>query len=104
LNIFISIASYRDPELQWTIKSAIDNATNPENLFFGVVYQGLESEMPDLSYVKNLSVIKIHPKEARGAGYARSRAMELYSDENYFLQIDSHTRFAQGWDLIAIDQ
>ena len=104
MNIFISIASYRDPELQWTIKSAIDNATNPENLFFGVVYQGLESEMPDLSYVKNLSLIKIHPKEARGAGYARSKAMELYSDENYFLQIDSHTRFAQGWDLIAIDQ
>lgn len=104
MNIFISIASYRDPELQWTIKSAIDNAANPENLFFGVVFQGLESELPDLSYVKNLSIIKIHPKEARGAGYARSMAMDLYSNENYFLQIDSHTRFVQGWDLIAIDQ
>lgn len=104
MNIFISIASYRDPELQWTIKSAIDNAVNPENLFFGIVYQGIESEMPDLSYVKNLSIIKIHPKEARGAGYARSRAMELYSGQNYFLQIDSHTRFAQDWDTISIDQ
>jgi hypothetical protein len=104
LNIFISIASYRDIELKWTVKSAIDNATNPENLFFGIVYQGIESEMPDFSYVKNIKIIKMHPKDARGAGYARSRAMELYSDENYFLQIDSHTRFVQGWDLIAIDQ
>ena len=104
MRIFISIASYRDPELQWTIKSAIDNANNPENLYFGVVYQGLESELPDLLYVKNLSITKMHPKEARGAGFARSKAMELYSGQELFLQVDSHTRFQQGWDDIAIDQ
>lgn len=104
MNIFISIASYRDPELKWTIKSAIDNATNPDSLHFGVVYQGIESEFPDLSYVKNLSLIKMHPKEARGAGFARSKAMELHSNQELFLQIDSHTRFHPGWDLIAIDQ
>jgi hypothetical protein len=104
VRIFISIASYRDPELQWTIKSAIDNANNPENLYFGVVYQGLESELPDLLYVKNLSITKMHPKEARGAGFARSKAMELYSGQELFLQVDSHTRFQQGWDDIAIDQ
>ena len=104
MNIFISVASYRDPELKWTIKSAIDNATNPDNLYFGVVYQGTDSELPDLSYVKNLSIIKMHPKEARGAGFARSRAMELYSGQELFLQVDSHTRFQAGWDVIAIDQ
>jgi hypothetical protein len=104
VNIFISIASYRDPELKLTIKSAIDKANNPYSLYFGIVYQGLESEMPDLSHVKNLSIIKMHPKEARGAGFARSRAMELYSGQELFLQVDSHTRFQQGWDDIAIDQ
>jgi hypothetical protein len=46
----------------------------------------------------------MHPKEARGAGYARAKAMELYSGEEYFLQVDSHTRFAPGWDSTAIDQ
>jgi hypothetical protein len=104
VKIFISIASYRDPELKWTVKSAIDNATNPENLYFGIVYQGIDSEMPDLSYVNNISITKMHPKEARGAGYARAKAMELYSGQDLFLQVDSHTRFQQGWDLIAIDQ
>jgi len=104
VNIFVSVASYRDPELKWTIKSAIDNATNPGNLHFGVVYQGTEPELPDLSYVNNLSIIKMHPKEARGAGFARSRAMELYSGQEFFLQVDSHTRFQAGWDVIAIDQ
>jgi hypothetical protein len=104
VRIFISIASYRDPELQWTVKSAIENANNPNNLYFGIVHQGLDSEIFNFEDVKNITVIKMHPKEARGAGYARSKAMELYSGEEYFLQIDSHTRFTPGWDSIAIDQ
>jgi len=104
VRIFISIASYRDPELQWTIKSAIENANNPDNLYFGVVHQGVDSELFDIQTIKNMSLIKMHPKEAKGAGYARAKAMELYSGQEYFLQIDSHTRFAPGWDLICIDQ
>jgi len=104
VRIFISIASYRDPELQWTIKSAIENANNPDNLYFGVVHQGVDSELFDIDSVKNMSLIKMHPKEAKGAGFARAKAMELYSGQEYFLQIDSHTRFAPGWDLICIDQ
>jgi hypothetical protein len=104
MRIFISIASYRDPELQWTIKSAIANANNPDNLYFGVVHQGVDSELFDIQEIKNISINKMHPKEARGAGYARAKAMELYSGQEYFLQVDSHTRFAPGWDLICIDQ
>jgi hypothetical protein len=104
MRIFISIASYRDPELQWTIKSAIENANNPDNLYFGVVHQGVDSELFDINTIKNMSLIKMHPKEAKGAGFARAKAMELYSGQEYFLQIDSHTRFAPGWDSICIDQ
>jgi hypothetical protein len=104
VSIFISIASYRDPELQWTIKSAIDNADNPSELYFGVIYQGLPSEMPDIENIPNMSLVKFHPKSAKGAGYARAKAMELYSNQTYFLQIDSHTRFEKGWDTISIDQ
>jgi len=104
MRIFISIASYRDPELQWTIKSAIENANSPDNLYFGVVHQGLDSEIFNYEEIKNISIIKMHPKEARGAGYARSKAMELYDGQEYFLQVDSHTRFVPGWDLLCIDQ
>ena len=104
MRIFISIASYRDPELQWTIKSAIENANNPDNLYFGVVHQGVDSELFDINTIKNMSLIKMHPKEAKGAGFARAKAMELYSGQEYFLQIDSHTRFVPGWDAISIDQ
>jgi hypothetical protein len=104
MSIFISIASYRDPELNRTIKSAIENAAHPEHLFFGVVLQEIEKFEPDLSWVPNLSLIKIHPKFARGAGFARAHAMTLYNNEDYFLQIDSHTMFEKHWDVLCIDQ
>ena len=104
MTIFISIASYRDPELIRTIKSAIDNATYPENLYFGVVLQEMEKFEPDLSWVPNLKLVKIHQKDARGAGFARAQAMNLYNGEDYYLQIDSHTMFERNWDLLCIEQ
>jgi hypothetical protein len=39
MKIFIQIASYRDPELKKTIKSAIENAKKPNNLIFGIARQ-----------------------------------------------------------------
>lgn len=103
-SIFVSIASYRDPELESTIKSAIDNAHDKSRLHFGIVAQGLKSENPKLEWLGNKKVVEIHPKDARGAGYARSLAMELYDDEEYFLQIDSHIQFTKNWDLELIKQ
>ncbi len=104
MSIFISIASYRDPELENTIRSAIDNADNPSQLYFGVVAQHSKKELPDLSWVPLLKLIVMHPKQAMGAGYARSEAMKLYNGEDYYLQIDSHTRFAKGWDTICVSE
>lgn len=104
MSIFISIASYRDPELIRTIKSAIDNAAYPEDLYFGIVLQDLEKEEPDLSWVPRMSIIKMHPKFAKGAGFARSHAMTMYNGQDYYLQIDSHTLFEKNWDILCIEQ
>ncbi len=104
MSIFISIASYRDPELVRTIKSAIDNALHPEELYFSVVLQEFEKFEPDLSWVPRLSLTKMHPREARGAGFARAQAMKSYDNQDYYLQIDSHTMFEKGWDVKCIEQ
>jgi hypothetical protein len=104
MSIFISIASYRDPELERTIKSALDNAACPEELYFGVVLQELEKFEPDLSWVPRLNLMKIHPRFARGAGFARAKGMELYNGEDYYLQIDSHTMFEKNWDILCINE
>lgn len=100
--IFISIASYRDPVLLETINSALNNAVNPENIFFGLVIQDYERSIPSFSVYDNISLISMHPREARGAGFARSKALSLYNNEQYFLQIDSHTIFEKNWDQTVI--
>ena len=102
MTIFISIASYRDAELVNTIKSIIDNADRPQDLFFGVVDQDQRNKWADLSFVPNLKHLKIHFKNAKGAGYARKLATELYDGEDFFFQTDSHMRFAKGWDTKLI--
>lgn len=98
MTIFISIASYRDAELEKTVHSIIDNADDPESLYFGIVDQDQRNRWADLSFVPNLKHTKIHFKNAKGAGYARKLATELYSGQDFFFQTDSHMRFAKGWD------
>ena len=88
MSIFISIASYRDPELIRTIKSAIDNAAKPNELYFGIVVQEFDKDIPDLSWIKNAEILIMHPKDARGAGYARAIAMDRYDNQDYYLQVD----------------
>lgn len=101
--IFISIASYRDPDLINTVKSAYDNAYHKQSLFFSVVSQAEESEHPDLSFIpeNQLRYTKVHWEETKGACWAReiaSRDIQQY----YFLQIDSHSRFRKHWDLTLV--
>lgn len=103
-DIFISVASYRDKELDSTLRSAVQMASKPDKLHFGIVYQGTERERPDFSFLPKYSLISMHPREARGVGYARSKAMDLYRDEEYYLQIDSHTQFVKDWDIKLLEQ
>jgi hypothetical protein len=99
MSIFISIASYRDLELVKTVESIYDNAQNPDDLIFGIVSQDYNNKHPDFSWLGDqLRMRKMLFTEAKGAGYARKIAMELYDEEDYFFQIDSHMRFAKGWD------
>lgn len=95
--IFISLASYRDPELLQTITSACEMADDPSSLVFGVYSQVAEGEHPDLSGF-NVREVVVPYTDAQGAGYARSEVQKLYRDEEYFLQIDAHTLFEPHWD------
>lgn len=102
MKIFIQIASYRDPELIKTIKSALDNAKKPKNLVFGIARQfHPEDKFDDLSEYNNdkrFKVLDIPYLESQGACWARNQIQQLYDGEKYTLQIDSHMRFAPNWD------
>jgi hypothetical protein len=100
--IFISIASYRDPELIPTIENCIKNADNPEHLVFGISRQyHPDDKFDDLSKYKkkkNFRIIETDYKKSLGVCNARHHIQQLFKDEEYYLQLDSHHRFIKGWD------
>lgn len=105
--IFIQIASYRDPQLIPTIKDCIENAANPENLVFGIAWQHSSDDTWDnLDEFKNdarFKIIDIAHTESKGACWARNKIQQLYNNEQYTLQLDSHHRFIKNWDVECID-
>ena len=104
--IFISIASYRDPELLSTLHDCINNANHPENLTFGIAWQhSPDDEWDILDEFKNDSrfkIIDIDYKDSKGTCWARNMIQELWSNETYYLQLDSHHRFEKNWDMTLI--
>ena len=98
--IFVSIASYCDPLLDFTVRSAFGQASRPERVVLAII----EQQVPDLRlrvperWAPQVRSVHLDPLQARGACWARALAMTLYQGERWFLQIDSHTWFEPGWD------
>lgn len=103
--IFVSIASYRDEYLCFTIDSCLENAAHPDRLTFGVCWQADEGERIDRFLDDPRFRIRKYPYQASlGYGWSRAEVQKLYAGEEYHLLIDSHTAFAQGWDENLIAQ
>jgi hypothetical protein len=97
--IFISIASYRDPELIPTLKDCLANAKNPKNLRFGICWQHDETEsLDEFKDDPRFKIVNVPFEYSRGTCWARNMIQELYNNETYYLQLDSHHRFVKNWD------
>jgi hypothetical protein len=99
--IFIQIASYRDPELNNTIKSLLTNSKYPDNLRICIAHQFGEEEWDNLDEYKEdnrFNILSIPYKQAQSACWARNKIQQEYNKERYTLQLDSHHRFAKDWD------
>jgi hypothetical protein len=107
MTIFVSIASYCDPLLHFTLARALATASDPAGLHFGVVDQSPENVPRPLAQQlapARLSYVRIAPVDARGPCWARALAMAFYDGEDWFLQLDSHMDFDPGWDARLIAQ
>lgn len=100
--IFVNVSAYRDTECSATVKDAFAKASKPERVYVGICQQNKESAedclgLPgiDMTHVKSLS---LDYSRAKGPTYARYLTNTLYAGEDFMLQIDSHTRFVDGWD------
>jgi hypothetical protein len=105
-NIFIQIAAYRDPELLPTLRDCIANADKPQNLRFGIAWQHAEEDTWDNldDYVDDphFTILDIPYVHTRGTCWARNQIQQHWKGESYTLQLDSHHRFAKGWDTTLI--
>ena len=101
MNIFVSIASYRDDKCPTTIKDLYSKAANPSNIFIGLCLQNYEEDVDCFinDYADRIKIIKMNAKDAKGPCIARYLCSTLYNGEDYFLQIDSHMLFVKDWDL-----
>jgi Rps23 Pro-64 3,4-dihydroxylase Tpa1-like proline 4-hydroxylase/peroxiredoxin len=106
--IFVQIASYRDPDCQWTVKDLFEKATHPERIFVGICWQFVEKEdkicfEQPYPYPEQVRVLEVDAKKSKGVCWARNQAQKLLKDEEFTLQIDSHMRFEPGWDDTLIE-
>ena len=105
MSIFISIASYQDPLLVSTIFSAYENAENKNDLIFGICDQSDNSiNVNEITFSDQIHYDHVDPLFSRGPCWARHRAQSFFNEEDFFLQVDSHTQFAPKWDSIFIKQ
>jgi hypothetical protein len=102
-SIFIQLASYHDFELPKTIFDCIEKSSKKHSLTFGVHHCYYDTPQVFIPKLDNVKVIESKAPENIGVGNARSVANTLYNGEDYYLQIDSHTRFLNGWDESLIN-
>ena len=102
--IFIQIASYRDPELLPTIRDCIANAEFPENLKFCIGWQRAENDtLEEFAEDPRFIILSVPYQETKGCCWMRNKIQECYNGEKYTLQLDSHHRFAKNWDTTLIN-
>lgn len=106
MKIFVQIASYRDPQLEPTIKDMLANAKKPKNITFGIARQFSEEDgfdkLEEYRNDKRFRILDIPYEDSKGVCWARNLTQQLYEGETYTLQIDSHMRFVKDWDDILI--
>jgi hypothetical protein len=102
--IFISVASFRDKLCPITLASIFNNAKHPFNIFVGVYQQNSKddidcTEFPEYNmYSNQIKIQRVPHTDARGPVKARYYCSLMADDQDFFMQIDSHSLFCKNWD------
>jgi hypothetical protein len=104
VTIFVSVAAYRDPELVPTVLDCLANARHPDDLRIVVNWQHRgDEDVSAIAAIPQVHLLDRDARDSRGAGWARSEVMSEYRGEDWYLQVDSHTRFAPDFDVRLIE-
>jgi len=108
MKIFVSICSYRDPLLHYTLESLIENKSDRHQATYSILEQvvykdSLEKLYPDLVAREDVIYKRIDPQFSDGVGWARMVNGLNVRDEDFFYQIDSHMLFDPNWDRFLVE-
>jgi len=106
-SIFVSITSFCDPHLQFTLDGLFSTASDPTRLHVVVIDQSVDDNQSWIAahpWANQVQYIQFHPAHSRGCSWARSIAFSCFREEDFLLQIDSHTSFDPAWDDKLIDE
>lgn len=102
MSIYISIPTLEDTETLETILEAIATSDNPDQLTVGVACLSSKKYYAELKrgteHLGNVHITRYNFSKNSGVGVGRKLAFSGYSDQDYVLQIDSHTHFTKSWD------
>ena len=101
-SVFVQVAAYHDFELGKTLVDVLTKSSGEHDIFFGVhlcQHQNKEVFVPP---IPNLKLEESMAPDNIGVGVSRSIANSLYEGQDYYLQIDSHTRMYRNWDSSLI--
>lgn len=119
--IYVSVASYRDPECKSTVEDLFLRAEHPERIRVAVIDQRAEndevtrcheptkpcSDDPDQALCRFHGLIdpfEVPAQLSVGPVFARHLANRMYRGEYFAMQVDSHVRFIRNWDSDIISQ
>ncbi|KAL7561132.1 hypothetical protein ACA910_009401 [Epithemia clementina (nom. ined.)] len=118
--IYCSVASYRDYECTPTVQDIYERAKYPERIRVAVIDQSISgtdepcltppkpcAEDPEQVLCKYRHLMDYYHLDAQlavGPVFARHLAHRLYRGEYYAMQVDSHVRFTEHWDVNIIQQ
>lgn len=108
MKIFVSICSYRDPLLHYTLESLIENKSDRHEATYSILEQvvykdSLEKLYPELVARDDVVYKRIDPQFSDGVGWARKINSLNLRDEDFFYQIDSHMLFDPNWDRYLVE-
>ena len=106
-SIFVSVTSFCDPHLRFTLEGLFSRASAPEQLRVAVIDQSFDGNRNWIKaqpWGNQVQYAQLNPVDSRGCSWARFVAFSFYRGEDFLLQVDSHTDFDAHWDDTLLDQ
>ena len=105
--IFVSIAAYMDPLLEYTINRMLFTAKKPDSIIFGLCIQDTPETLEHYKMLyesrENFRCIFVNHLYSKGCCWARAQVQTLYDNETYYMQLDAHHDFVDNWDVECIN-